>query len=596
MSPPPSGSSHMAHADHPSPAASLASAHPHTPAGGESATAAAAATAASPGFPRDKWTTPVSAKAAKSPTVSASGSAAAGARAAAPAPATSSAARGAPGAGATVAVDEQRSRAVSTGRPAGVRPIRPDIPRRPSPGPSPPRLSGSSGGGGSLRRSLSDGPRDAPLLAATLKSRTAAPSAMAGDLEVGGGAQRSKGMRSRISSSKPGLAESPATVASARGVRSGVGGKANGASTGKYHSVRLPSKEANGRQGRRSTDDDALGGPSEDHRHAVSRRKLAAAATAADVGMTTSASYRGPPSSKPAFSLGSRLKRISTSGVTSSGHADAGGSGNRCSRVGHTDVVVARSAVPYSSVFPVTEEQVGPKHFEKMRLLGQGSIGKVYLVRLRGSDKYYAMKELTKSDMIARNKIKRVMTEREILVTAYHPFIVTMYASFQTHNTLSFVMEHCEGGEFFRVLQRQPRRRLKESAARFYAAEVLLALEYLHHIGFIYRDLVRFEGDAGASCTGHVAKDWRTHASMHFFGAADGADAEHARAPLVRRVFGKLCLYRSVSLIQPTHTAPFLHCSGPRPFLVFYMACLSLPYFPALSTSCSPLRRSRRTS
>lgn len=137
---------------------------------------------------------------------------------------------------------------------------------------------------------------------------------------------------------------------------------------------------------------------------------------------------------------------------------------------------------------------MGPKHFEKMRLLGEGSIGKVYLVRLRGTDRYYAMKELTKRDMIERNKIKRVMTEREILVTAHHPFIVTMYASFQTHNTLSFVMEHCEGGEFFRVLQKQPNHRLKESSARFYAAEVLLALEYLHHIGFIYRDLVSVGG------------------------------------------------------------------------------------------------------
>jgi len=587
----------MAHAEHPSPAGALASARPHTPAGGVPAAAATKANAASPGFPRDKWATPVSAKAAKSPAVPSTGSASADARAPPPTNAASSVAHGAPAAGATVVVDERRPRAVSTGRPTGTRPIRPDIPRRPSPGPSPPQLSGSSGGGGgSLRRSLSDGPRDAPRLASTLKSRTAAPGAMAGDLEVGGGAQRVKGMRSRLGSSKAGLSVSPVTVASARGVKSGVGGKANGASTGNYHSVRLPVKDANGRQGRRSTDDDARGGPSEDHRHAVSRRKLAAAATAADIGMTTSASYRGPPSSKPAFSLSSRLKRISVSGVTSSGHADAGASGSKCSRVGNTDVVVARSAVPYSSVFPVTEEQVGPKHFEKMRLLGQGSIGKVYLVRLRGTEKYYAMKELTKSDMIARNKIKRVMTEREILVTAHHPFIVTMYASFQTHNTLSFVMEHCEGGEFFRVLQRQPRRRLKESSARFYAAEVLLALEYLHHIGFIYRDLVRFGITGGHLLFWERGEGLADSRADAFFGTADSAVAEHVRASRVRRAFCVPCLFRSASMIPPTHTAPFLDCSGPCPFLVFCMACLPLPCFSILATSCSPLRRNRRTS
>lgn len=155
-----------------------------------------------------------------------------------------------------------------------------------------------------------------------------------------------------------------------------------------------------------------------------------------------------------------------------------------------SEQVLARSAVPYSEVFPVRDTAVvGPKHFQKLKLLGRGGIGKVYLVLLRGTDRLYAMKQLTKEDIFSRNKIQRVMTEREILATASHPFIVTMYASFQTTHRLCFVMEYCAGGEFFRVLQRQPQKRLRESAARFYAAEVVLALEYLHHVGFIYRDL-----------------------------------------------------------------------------------------------------------
>lgn len=140
-------------------------------------------------------------------------------------------------------------------------------------------------------------------------------------------------------------------------------------------------------------------------------------------------------------------------------------------------------------LFPVPPGQVGPQHFRKLKLLGKGGIGKVYLVHLRGTSRLYAMKVLTKEEMIQKNKVKRVMTEREILATANHPFIVTMYASYQTATRLCFIMEFCEGGEFFRVLQKQPRKRLKESAAKFYSAEVLLALEYLHHMGFIYRDL-----------------------------------------------------------------------------------------------------------
>jgi len=79
--------------------------------------------------------------------------------------------------------------------------------------------------------------------------------------------------------------------------------------------------------------------------------------------------------------------------------------------------------------------------------------------------------------------------EQDILATAHHPFIVTMYASFQTTSYLGFVMEYCEGGEFFDVLQKQTNCRLPERAALFYAAEVLLALEYLHYCGFVYRDL-----------------------------------------------------------------------------------------------------------
>jgi len=91
--------------------------------------------------------------------------------------------------------------------------------------------------------------------------------------------------------------------------------------------------------------------------------------------------------------------------------------------------------------------------------------------------------------MVARKKIKRALAEQEILATANHPFIVTLYHSFQSEEYLYFCMEYCSGGEFFRALQNLPNRRLEEDHARFYAAEVVAALEYLHLLGFIYRDL-----------------------------------------------------------------------------------------------------------
>lgn len=91
--------------------------------------------------------------------------------------------------------------------------------------------------------------------------------------------------------------------------------------------------------------------------------------------------------------------------------------------------------------------------------------------------------------MVERKKIKRALTEQEILATANHPFIVTLYHSFQSDGYLYFCMEYCMGGEFFRALQTRPGKCLPEDGSRFYAAEVVAALEYLHLMGFIYRDL-----------------------------------------------------------------------------------------------------------
>jgi protein-serine/threonine kinase len=96
---------------------------------------------------------------------------------------------------------------------------------------------------------------------------------------------------------------------------------------------------------------------------------------------------------------------------------------------------------------------------------------------------------LDKKEMIKRNKIKRALAEQEILATSNHPFIVTLYHSFQSEEKLYLCMEYCSGGEFFRALQTRPNKCVDEDAARFYAAEVTAALEYLHLMGFIYRDL-----------------------------------------------------------------------------------------------------------
>ncbi|KAI8072757.1 kinase-like domain-containing protein [Gongronella butleri] len=144
----------------------------------------------------------------------------------------------------------------------------------------------------------------------------------------------------------------------------------------------------------------------------------------------------------------------------------------------------------YSSTsIKMQSAQVSPSTFLKVCMLGKGDVGKVYLVKHKHSGKLYAMKVLSKREIVKRNKIKRALAEQEILATSNHPFIVTLHHSFQSQDYLFFVMEYCMGGEFFRALQLRPGRCLDEDGARFYAAEVVAALEYLHLHGFIYRDL-----------------------------------------------------------------------------------------------------------
>jgi len=135
------------------------------------------------------------------------------------------------------------------------------------------------------------------------------------------------------------------------------------------------------------------------------------------------------------------------------------------------------------------KKKISLKSFSKLSLIGKGAVGLVYLVRNLNTGKLCAMKSLNKEDMVKNNKVKRALTEREILATSCHPFIINLHYCFQSHKKLIFIMEYCAGGEFYKMIQRQPQKCLTEQHAKFYAAEVLAALEYLHSKGYIYRDL-----------------------------------------------------------------------------------------------------------
>ena len=133
--------------------------------------------------------------------------------------------------------------------------------------------------------------------------------------------------------------------------------------------------------------------------------------------------------------------------------------------------------------------RLSPDDFVPLKRLGNGDVGSVHLVQLAGTNRLFAMKILVKQEMHDRNKLHRVRTEGQILETVDHPFVATLYAAFQTDTHLYFVLEYCEGGELYETLQKEPEKRFPETIAKFYAAEVLVALQYLHLMGFIYRDL-----------------------------------------------------------------------------------------------------------
>ncbi|GMI39313.1 hypothetical protein TeGR_g14259, partial [Tetraparma gracilis] len=132
-------------------------------------------------------------------------------------------------------------------------------------------------------------------------------------------------------------------------------------------------------------------------------------------------------------------------------------------------------------------KKVNIDDFKLIKVIGKGSFGKVTLVEHKESGNLFAMKVLKKANVVKRKQVEHTRTERRVLGGVNHPFIVRLHFAFQTDSKLYFVLDYCPGGELFFHLSRM--KKMPEHMARFYTAEIALALECLHEKGIVYRDL-----------------------------------------------------------------------------------------------------------
>jgi len=140
----------------------------------------------------------------------------------------------------------------------------------------------------------------------------------------------------------------------------------------------------------------------------------------------------------------------------------------------------------------VTGEQFKTKppsedDFEVTKLISNGAYGAVYLVKHRESRQRFALKKINKHNLILRNQVEQVFAERDIMSFTDNPFVVSMYCSFESRKHLCMVMEYVEGGDCANLLKNMGP--FPADMARFYFAETVLAVEYLHSFGIVHRDL-----------------------------------------------------------------------------------------------------------
>ncbi|XP_040280184.1 ribosomal protein S6 kinase alpha-1 isoform X3 [Bufo bufo] len=184
---------------------------------------------------------------------------------------------------------------------------------------------------------------------------------------------------------------------------------------------------------------------------------------------------------------------------TENGHAGTEDAGKCANKNGHAgtedsgkcankDEVVVKE-IPITHLVKEGSEKADQSHFVLLKVLGQGSFGKVFLVRKitpPDNNQLYAMKVLKKATLKVRDRVRTKM-ERDILAEVNHPFVVRLHYAFQTEGKLYLILDFLRGGDLFTRLSKEVM--FTEEDVKFYLAELALGLDHLHSLGIIYRDL-----------------------------------------------------------------------------------------------------------
>lgn len=135
-------------------------------------------------------------------------------------------------------------------------------------------------------------------------------------------------------------------------------------------------------------------------------------------------------------------------------------------------------------------QRLSVKYFPKIKLIGRGSFGEIWLVQSNLSldkDQYYAMKCINKLNILISEQAESATSERILLSSIDNPWVVKLHYSFQDPEMLYLVLEFAQGGDLFSLLRR--RTYFTEDIARFYLAEIAIAIDSVHRLGFVHRDI-----------------------------------------------------------------------------------------------------------